>query len=512
MTHLVFGGERLIATAGRDRVVQIWNTGEEKLPGGLINERAIPLASLIHTANVIGMLFASDGRQLVTLQADGIIRVWQVPSFEPPGYVIRGSRGGSTIKAVAGDRLLIAGSTYWGNNTINASLRRLKDGVVVAETPLNVLDERGHLLDSALTSDQTRLVSLHANPIRSSDTMVASNGTAGSIQVWKFPDGRPLGAPISLNAEPRSVVVHPGGALAAVLLVNMDVVLVDLEKTSIVSTLSANRGDEPLDEATAIKPNHFHNGQLQFSPDGETLYAWGIGKGFYAWDWKNNTRKFPTSFADEWSVHHLAVSPTGKQIAVAHHTGKKLCLIDSSNGQIIRSVDHLSIIRSIEYSPDGSAVLSSCEDGRARIVDVHDEGSKSIDLVHNKPILHATFSPDGLSIATLTTEMRVYLWRVRNRQWALRPISVPKGTQELLFSPDSRHLITMGVNQEFRVLNLGQFDGTADLDLDSVTMLGELLSSKAIEDGGIVHLSTAEWLERWQAYKASGNRGPTPGG
>lgn len=502
VTHVVFGGEQFIATSGRDRVVQIWNTGEEKRPGGLINERAIPLASLIHTANVLGMLFSSDGRQLVTLQADGIVRVWEVPTFEPPGYVIRGARGGSTIKPVGEDRWLIAGATHWGNNMVNASLRRLKDGVVVAETPLNSLDDRGHLLDAALTSDQSRLISLHAGRARSSATMVAPNGTAGSIQVWKFPDARPLGTPIPLNAEPRSVLVHPKGEFAAVLLVNMDIVLVDLEKATILSTLSSSRGDQPLDEDTALKPSYFQNGQLQFSPDGEILYAWGIGRGFTVWDWVNKQLKYSTSFADSWNVHHLAVSPTGKQYVVADHSGKRLCFIDSSAGQVIRSIDHLATIRSLEYSPTGSTVLSSCEDGRARIVDVLDESSKSIDLVHNKPILDATFSADGLSIATLTNEMQVYLWRVRNRQWALRPISVPKGTQQLLFSPDSRYLITMGVSQDFRVLNLGQFDGTADLDLDSVTMLGELLSAKAIENGGIVQLSTAEWLERWQTYQS----------
>ncbi len=221
VTNVAFGGQNLIATAGRDRVVQLWNIGEVKPSGVLLNERATPLATLTHTDEIIGMLFPDKGDRLVTVQRDGLVRVWKIPKFEPPGYAAHGTRGGTTVKSLGNDRWFIAGSTYWGSNVVNASLRRLKDGVVIAETPLHGVRERGHLLDTAIAAEHGKLISLHANRARSGGTMLAQENTAGSLQVWDFPECRPFGEKIALRAEPRSVVMHPHQALAAVLLVNM---------------------------------------------------------------------------------------------------------------------------------------------------------------------------------------------------------------------------------------------------------------------------------------------------
>ncbi len=500
VSNVVFGGNKLIATAGQDRLVQLWNIGEEKLPGGMLNERAIPLATIPHTDDVVGMLFPNGGRQLVTLQRDGLIRVWEMPSFEPSGYAIHGTRGGTTLKTVDANRLLIAGSTHWGSHVVNASLRRLKDGVVVAETPLSALSERGHLLDAAITKDQDKLISLHANSRRSSFTMVTKDETAGSIQVWDFPDGRANGPRIPLQVEPRSVVLHPSKAVAAVLLVNLDMVLVDLADPAIATTLVSKQSTQPLDTDTGLKPNNFHNGQLQFSADGSFLFTWGIGMGFSVWDWQNGKPKFSTDFADDWSVRHLTVSPAGDRIAVADNETNRVVLIENADGKVLREFDHAARIQSVEFSPTGNEILTACEDGRARIFNLLTLDRKAVDLAHNKSVLDARFSPDGKSVATLTSEMRVYLWRVRDRQWSMKPMVVPKQTQELLFSPDSHYLVTMGFSNVSRVLDLSSFDGSSELDLAYVKMLGELISAKSIGDS-FANLTSAEWLERWRVYE-----------
>lgn len=501
VTNLAFGGNKQIVTAGRDRLVHLWSADEERIPGGLLNERGIPLATITHTADVVGILFPNNGNQLVTFQRDGLIRVWQLPSFDPPGYVIQGTRGGTTLKMVDAERWLIAGSTHWGSKVINASLRRLRDGVAIAETPLGGTNDRGHLLDAAITIEQDKLVSLHANPARSGGTMVTEDETAGRVQVRQIPDGRLLGPPFPFKAEPRSVVMHPSKAMAAVLLVNMDIVLIDLAEPTVAKTLVSKQSSRPIDMNTGVKPSNLHNGSVQFSPNGELLFAWGIGKGFSVWDWQNGKQKFSTDFADDWRVRHLAVSPRGGQIAVANDETNRVAIIDSNDGQIVREFEHATKICSVEFSPVGNAILTACNDGRARIISVSTDDSKTIDLVHNKKVLDACYSPDGASVATLTSEMRVYLWRVRDRQWSMKPMPVPKGTQELLFSPNSQYLITMGFGNELRVLDLGSFDGTGDVDLQKVSMLGELLSAKSIGDSGIISLTSEEWLERWRAYR-----------
>ena len=508
VTGLAFGGKDFIATAGRDRVVHLWRVGQDKRPGGLHNERDTPLATLCHTDDIEGLLFSSDSRQLVTVQRDGLLRVWQVPTFEPPGYATQFPRGGTTLKVADKDHWLAAGSTYWSSSVVNASLHRLKDGTVVAETPLKGLRDRGHLLDAAIMSQLDKLITLHANPTRSGNTMLADDQSAGSIQLWQFLEGTATGSPIALNAEPRSVTVHPDERVAAVLLVNNLLLLIDLAEPSVVAVLSPRNGNQPLDRDTGIKPVKLRNGQTSFSRDGNLLAAWGIGKGFSVWNWREQQPKFSTEFADNGSVLQLAFSPAGDWIAVVVEDANRIVLLDCSDGRIVREIELRDRIRSIEFSSNGQEILAACDDHRAHIIDLQQSERKSIDLVHDKPVLDACFSPDGRSIATLTSDMRVHVWRVRDRQWLMRPMPVPHGTQEIVFSEDSNCILTMGVGSESavgsqsRVLDLSDFDSSNSLDLQYASSIGELLSSKSIGEGGIVGMTSAPWMERWEKFDA----------
>ena len=509
VTCLVFGGKKLIASAGRDRVVHLWHVREETRPGGRYNERDIPLATLVHTDEVEGMLFSGDNHHLVTVQRDGLIRVWQVPTFNPPGYVTKLARGGSTVKPVGMDHWLISGSTHWSNNTVNASLRRLKDGVVLGETPLKGLQERGHLLDADITPAKDKLISLHANPRRSETTMKSDDYTAGSIQIWQLPEFSEHAPRIPLMAEPRSVANHPTEQLAAVLLVNQDVLLIDLKESSITATLTAKSSGLPLDKDTGLRPAKLRNGQVGFNKNGSLLFQWGLGKGFHAWNWQTRQQKFSTDFAENWSIHHLAISPTGDRVAVGIELQNRVALIDCSDGQIVREIEFADKIRSVEYSSDGQMLLIACDDRRAHIVDVSPANRKTIDLVHDKSVLDADFSPDGLSIATLTSDMQVHVWRVLDRQWLQRPMPVPMGTKEIEFSHNSKYIFTMGTGSEITpsnemvVLALTDFDSSRELDLHYASVVGELISSKWIGEGGFIGMTSAEWFERWKNYQSA---------
>jgi WD40 repeat protein len=504
VTSLAFGGNQLVATAGRDQIVQLFRVGEEKLPGSLIDESDTPLATLVHTDSIEGLLY-NNRNQLVTVQRDGLVRVWKVPSFSPPGYSVQVPRGGATVKPVGSDRWLIAGASHWRGKVINASLRRTKDGVVVAETPLNALGERGHLLDSALSREQDKLVTLHANPARSTNTMVSQNPTAGSILVWLFPEGRPNGPSIPVRAEPRSVAIHPSGSMAAVLLVNMEILLIDLLEPSITATLTS----ETINQTHGNKPSisNLHNGQLQFNKEGNRLFAWGIDGSFCAWNWGDRKRSFPTDFAKEWKVRLLVVSPTENKIAMVDDRSNRMVVVDCVSGNVLREVPFTTKVRSVEFSPSGRELLIAADDQRARILDLQNEANKGHDLVHDKKLLDACYSPDGSNIATLTNDMQLFVWRARDRQWLTRPMSVPPGTQEIVFSADSKHILTMSLGSdsvqgnELRVLDLSGRDRVEGLDLQFATMLGELTAARTISESGINSMTSAEWIERWKAYR-----------
>lgn len=508
VTCIAFGGKKLLATAGRDRVVHLWRVSDEIIPGRFYNEREKPLATLVHTDDLEGLLFANDASHLATIQRDGLIRVWQVPTFESPGYAINLPRGGSALKLVGKNHLLISGSTHWSSHVVNASLRRLKDGVVLGETPLKDLRDQGHLLDAAITDDHDKLISLHANPARSGNTLITQDQTAGKILLWQFAEGNPSGPGLAVAAEPRSVALHPNQSVAAVLLANQDILKIDLTQPSVAEVLSAKTKVHETGLAVGVQLGSLRNGQVLFSPDGAYLYQWGIGKGFQVWNWQSELPQYSTEYADQWTVRHLAISPACDRVAVAFDEANRLAMIDCQDGTIVREIEMADRIRSIEFSSTGQELLVACDDHRASIISTFDPDRKSMDLVHEKPVVDACFSPDGDYIATLCSDMHVSLWRTRDRKLAIRPMPVPPNTQEIVFSRDSQHIITMSVgaknssNSTIQVLDLSSIDPSNELDFEVVSLLGELLSSKSIGEGGIVGLTTAEWLDRWQAYKS----------
>ncbi len=495
VTTLVFGGKSLIASGGRDRMVQLWDIGETTRPGSNLNDNAIPLATLSHTEEIVGMLFPDGGVHLVTVQRDGLIRIWRIPSFDPPGYSARAGTNGFTVKPVGKDRWLIAGSTAIKSEAINASLRRVKDGVLIAETHLNALWERGPLLDAAITNDEKKLISLHGNPRRNETTMITDNNTAGCLQIWDFPNGKPQSPQIKLDAEPRSVVLNSARGQAAVLLANSDIKLIDMAAGIVSGDLVSG------DLVSVSNPNLGIEGSLQNSFDGSMLIAWGIGPGFKVWDWETKLPKYSTEFANSWTVNDLAISPTSNLIAVAIGESNRLVLIDGDSGRVVREVGHGSTIRSVVFSPAGDELITACGDGRARVVKATADGQSRGDLFHDKSLLDACYSPDGRFIATLTSEMRVYLWRVDDRQWAIKPIPVPRGTTKIVFSGNSSHLMTMGIGSHSRVMNLAGYNLHQTLDFSKIKVLGELVASKFIGDRGIVNLSTSEWMKRWNEYQ-----------
>ncbi|MCC6511398.1 MAG: protein kinase [Pirellulaceae bacterium] len=504
VTRVAFGGQDLIATAGSDQVVHLWNIGQERSPGSLHNDADIPLATLQHTDQIAGILFPQHSHQLVTVQYDGLVRVFELPDFRAPGYVMQSTPGGSVIKLVDADRMLMAGTTHAKCNAINASLRRIKDGVVIAETPLHGLRERGHLLDAVVTDDQTGLISLHANPARSGGTMLTKDRSAGSIVVWDFLAGVLKAPPIYLPAEPRSVALHPNGKSAAVLTVDQCVYLVDVQDGTIMDTLVPADKPAKLDFRSGLMPSQLFNGQLLFDADGTILIAWGIGTGFHAWDVATKRPKFATELARDWRINKLALSSDGRRLAIAIEKLNQVVLIDAQTGQVVRTIDHSANVDSVAFSSTGKEIVTACSDGRARIFDV-DTGSRLMtDLVHTKAVLDATFSLNGAWVATLTSDRRVYVWNRADGQWALKPTFVADGTRQLLFSQDSQYIMTMGNGRRLQVLDLTPFGDFEALSLPRVRQLGELLTSKSIGEGGIVSLTSAEWMERWQLFKASG--------
>ena len=120
-----------------------------------------------------------------------------------------------------------------------------------------------------------------------------------------------------------------------------------------------------------------------------------------------------------WSV---AFSPDGKTLATS--SGQLLRLWDANTGEPRGTLDAMHLVRIVAFSPDGKLLLSagmelfdsgggSPSPCPAMVWDVATLGPRAMIKAEGKPILGASFSPDGTRIATASVPPRdVLVWEI----------------------------------------------------------------------------------------------------
>jgi WD40 repeat protein len=256
-----------------------------------------------------------------------------------------------------------------------------------------------------------------------------------------------------------------------------------------------------------------------------------------------NTPQIPVTSSRPLPVTAMAVSPDGKQIAVARYgvleildfatrtpiaqvadlpgkindvrysrDGQQLVvasgvtglygavrLIDSASGKTLQTMNgHCDTLYAAALSPDGRWIASAGYDRDVQLWDASNGKPVRTLKGHNGAIFDLAFSADGTVLATASADETVKLWRISDGV-RLDTLSQPQGEVWcVVFSPDDSRIVAGSADNRFRVW---AFESTREPRINT------LLETRFADESPLVRLAFTPNGNRLLVASQAGNMG-----
>ena len=144
-------------------------------------------------------------------------------------------------------------------------------------------------------------------------------------------------------------------------------------------------------------------------------------------------------------IMKAAFSPTSDMLVCCHGGNTIISIWSTNNAQtwsLERGIDNESAANCLNFSTDGSLLVTGSKDALVRIWDVQTWKRKQDPIVaHEEPILCIAFSPNGMEIATGSLDGIVRLWNARTGKSIGSPMAGHvRAVRALAWSPDGSTL------------------------------------------------------------------------
>ncbi|KAF8752175.1 WD40 repeat-like protein [Rhizoctonia solani] len=157
------------------------------------------------------------------------------------------------------------------------------------------------------------------------------------------------------------------------------------------------------------------------------------------------------------TVSSVDFSPDGTRI-VSGSDDLSIWVWDVESGQLVLGPlqGHSSWINSVQYSPDETCIASCSYDGPIRIYDATTGETRLVSAPeeHRSPISSIRYSPDGTHIVAGLHNGKLYVWQASTGALVLGPLQAHTGAVlSVDYSPDGTHIVSGSDDKTVRIWN-----------------------------------------------------------
>ena len=492
-----------VATASADETVKVWDSATGKLlfnlPGhsasfspdsrwlvtvisdGTVkmwdaaNGAEVPLAGHINAG--MGVEFSPDGSRLVTIPSGNLPRIWDIETGKElvsfPGHTDYVS---SAIFSPDGNRLLTAsddGTALVWDAATGEQLLSLSDHSdwvwAVAFSPdgsrIATASENEATLWDAGTGERLMTFAGHMNTIYALDfspdgKQLAAGSGDRKVKVWDVLTGKELLALAGHTGPIYGIAFNPDGSR-----------LVSSSDDGTVRIWDVT----PAHEALTIAGAAGATDQIAFNSDGHSLV--GVGEDVLkVWDAASG-QELQSSPGKSFSS--LALSPDGKQIALASD-GTNVKLVAASSGEELFSWPaHTGRINALAFNPAGTRIATASDDYKIKLWDlstsaVRGQPATTLDIPDGVTAL--AFSPDGQTLAAGVNNGTVVVWDLASQKVSSTLRGHSDAVVSVAFSPDGDRLVSASLDGSAREWNAKTGEELSPLDAHTAAVMAVAFS------------------------------------